>query len=261
MKKLKSLIAVAMTAVVLTSCLDGGDNKSDFQDYGVISYDSKFNQYMFFTSDEVAYYVPTIANDPNFIGGDECVFAYLHLNFDGPENADATTKGYYTATTSANEYSKLDKYRIASVVTDTVKPLDNELTLRDVAQGGYKKVKDFMFMSLSYQSIVRDQKNLFDLSYDYSKEPVEVNGKRVYDFFLRVTKKEAGTGATIQNANQIVVFDGRSILSQLLRVEKNANAESLNIRINYVKEFDKDTTKITSWGSETIKFDIPKESN
>ena len=259
MKKLKFLGAVAMATVLLTSCLDGGKNEQDFTAHGVLSYESKFSKNMFFTADEVAYYVPALANDPNFMGDGECLVANLNLNFDSEENANASSKGYYTAT-APNGYSKLDKYSIIPSLTDTIKPLDNELTLRDVAQSGYSKIKNFLFLSVTYPTVVNDQKNRFDLSYNYSQEPVVVEGKRVYDFFIRVVKTEDGKGATLQNATQVVTFDGRNEFSRLLNIEKASNAESLNLRLNYVKEFDKDTTRITSWGTEIIKFAIPKES-
>lgn len=259
MKNLKFLGVVAMATVLLTSCLDGGKNEADFTAYGVLSYDSKFGKNMFFIADEVPYYVAALANDPNFMGDGECLVANLHVDRDSPEYADATSKGYYVATTPSG-YSKLDKYSIIPSLTDTVKPLDKELTLKDVAQSGYSKIKNFLFLSLTYPTVVNDQKNRFDLSYNYSQEPVVVDGKRVYDFFIRVVKTEDGKGATLQNATQVVTFDGRNEFSRLLNIEKASNAESLNLRLNYVKEFDKDTTRITSWGTEIIKFAIPKES-
>jgi len=260
MKKLKFLGAVAMATVLLTSCLDGGKNEQNFPAYGVLSYESKFSKNMFFTADEVAYNVPTLANDPNFIGDSECLFIpSLYINLDGQENANAASNGYYTATAPSG-YTKLDKYSIIPSLTDTIKPLDNELVLKDVAQGGYNKIKNFLFLSLTYPTVVNDQKNRFELSYNYNQEPVVVDSKRVYDFFIRVVKIEDGKGATLQNATQVVAFDGRNEFSRLLNIEKASNAESLNLRLNYVKEFDKDTTRITSWGTEIIKFAIPKES-
>lgn len=261
MKKLKCLGVVAMATLLLTSCLEGGENSASGTVFGVLSYEYKTGKNLLYDSDvSVPFYVAALANDPNFMGGNEAVVADLNISWDSAENADYTSKGYITATlNSANGYTKLDKYPIYPVLTDTSKTLSKEILLTSVATQGYKKVKDHLFLSLNHSTIVNDQKNTLELSYDRTKEPEVVNGKRVYDFFVRVVKTEDGKGATMQNPSQTVVFDGSNQLDLLVSAEKAQSAESLNLRLHFAKSFNSDSTKVTTWGSEIINLPIIKE--
>lgn len=259
MKKLKCLGVAAMATLLLTSCLEGGENSFSNPFYGVLSYDYKVSKTLFYINDYEAFYVPTLESDPNFMGDNVPVFAILNVNRDSPENADYASKGYYTATVDPNSYGKLDKYPIYPVLTDTTKTLDDEILLTSVAQQGYSKIKDQLFLGLNHSTYVKDQKNTFELSYDRTKEPEVIDGKRVYDFFIRVVKTEDGKGATLQNPSETIVFNGSNQFDLLVSTEQAASSETLNLRINYAKSFNSDSTKIATWGSEIIKLAIPKK--
>lgn len=258
MKKLKCLGVVAMATVLLTSCLEGGENSASGGFFGILSYESSVAKNLFFVSDQdYGYYIPALANDPNFMGDNEAVYAYITVNRDSPENADIQSKGYYTATVDPG-YVKFDKYPVSSVLTDTTKALTNELTLSEAVP--YNIVKNFFIMACVVPKVVNGQKNSYELSYNGAEGPKEVNGNRVYDFYVRMVKIEDGKGATSQNAQDYVYFNSQSMLKNLMNVEKMEGAENFNFRLNYAKTFNEDTTKVTAWGqSSLIRIALPKE--
>lgn len=259
MKKINLLGAVALATVLLTSCLGSGESKQSINGVGVTAYDKSMNL-LVYLDDYTGFYVPAIDADPNFMTPGECVQIAGTLYYDSPENANAAAKGYYTVTVPSNGYVKLDKWQMESYLQDTVKPMAGEQLFKSVLAKGAAKIKNHLFITTAYSNYVMKQKNRFYLSYDSSKEPVVVNDKRVYDFYIRMVKEAEGDGATVQNPEDIVIFDGTSIVQRLYNVEKSNGAESLNLRIHYPKEFNKDTTMITSWGAETASFAIEKET-
>ena len=101
--------------------------------------------------------------------------------------------------------------------------------------------------------------NEYQLQYDYNQEPQTVDGKRVYDFFLRVVKTSDGKGI-VGTTPFYYTFNTRGYFKTLQSKETAAGNETLSIRFNYIKEFNKDTTAAT-WGkSQIITIQIPKES-
>lgn len=78
--------------------------------------------------------------------------------------------------------------------------------------------------------------------------------------FLRVEKESSGKGITGFNPSNYA-FGTRGELKSFELRETAAGNETLNIRINYIKEFNKDTTAAT-WGkSQVYQTQILKETN
>jgi len=120
-------------------------------------------------------------------------------------------------------------------------------------------VKNFLFIGSSHEKVATDQDNTYYLQYDPSQEPQTVDGKRVYDFFLRVVKNSDGKGITGTNPFNYA-FNTYGSLKSLESKETAAGNETLNIRINYIKEFNKDSTAAT-WGkSQVYQTAIYKEN-
>lgn len=255
MKKLKSLGVVAAATILLTSCLDGGNNEQSGVTIGVIDFSMDAMKNLAYVNDNMAIYSPQF--EP-LTSGDCIVFPFT-INFDDPMNSG--TNKYLTATVA--NYQKLDEGLLLTNV-DTVGIRENEITAIDasVISGdatGYGTVKNYLFLGSSHPNVSTDQKNMYELQYDPSQTPKEVEGKRVYDFYLRVVKQVDGKG-TVGTNTLNYVFRAGSAIEMLKSKEKAENQEALYIRLNYIKEFNKDTD-LPIWGtSKLMGFPILKET-
>ena len=250
MKKLKvlGLAAIAAGMVTLTSCLDGGGNSRQGQIFAVIDYSSTFKPILYTGGDP--YYVSSVASDPSFSAGD-CVMAYITVDYDSPENANASTNGYYVATGQVASVGK-GNFSFASLDSTT---LSDEQLLSSVTvwpfikSANYRKLIAFPV----FESILTEQKNTYKLSFDYDQEPVSVNNmERVYTLCLRCQKLEDGKAPTISNVADIKAFDLEQLYSTLKSKESAAGKKVVNYQIKYAKGFNSDSTKVTTWGTTDV---------
>lgn len=259
MKKLKFLSAVAMATVLLTSCLDGGNNEQSGYTYGVIGFSLDAMGNVAYTGDNVPVYASTFSE----LTDNECVYFGYTINYDDPANSG---KKYLTATVP--QYIRLNNTgRVEAVDTAKTSPTSikkGELTTVDagiVAGGAYSAtIKDFLFLGSSHEKSANDQTNEYFLQIDPSQEPQVVDGKNIYDFFLRVVKKEDGKNTIGTSVFNYAIRAGNYI-SSLEAKEKSKGSETFNFRINYIKEFNKDTTEATWTKSKVFSYMINKETN
>lgn len=257
MKKLKFLGVAAMATVLFTSCLDGRNNERSGVTVGVIDMSTDIFKNLAYVDDYTGVYSPQF----DALTAGDCVVFPFTINYDDPAN-NGTNK-YLTATVSG--YKKLDEGRMSSQVDTTKKSIQKatEITAIDVAivsaSGyGYCTIKNYLFLGSSHPKTAEDQSNEYILQYDPSVTPQVVDGKNVYDFFLRVLKRGDGKG-TIGTNTFNYVFKAGYTIDALKNKEKASGKEVLNVRLNYIKEFNKDTTDAT-WGTSKIfSFPIVKE--
>ncbi|MFV0584706.1 MAG: hypothetical protein ACK5N4_22040 [Parabacteroides gordonii] len=258
MKKLKFLGAVAMATVLLTSCLDGGKNEQSGAAFGVIGFSMDAMGNVAYTGDDVQVY----ASSFNELQDNECVYFAFNINYDDPANSG---KKYLTATVS--QYVRLDNTgRVEPVDTAKTSPTSikkGEITAVDagiVATGAYSAtIKDYLFLGSSHEKSANDQTNSYYLQIDPSQEPQVVDGKNVYDFFLRVVKVSDGKN-TIGTSSFNYAIRAGGYISSLESKEKAKGSDTFNYRINYIKEFNKDTTEATWAKSKVLSYMINKES-
>lgn len=254
MKKLKSLGTVAIATVLLTSCLDG-TSESSLNGVGVIDYSDDMRTVAYVT-DYIQVYSPVFKD---LTQGDCIVFTSVYSQ-DDPAN-DGSKK--YLTVTNAVVTNKIENNGNFSSQLDTANIKAGEIAAMNAAlfwgiNDSYT-LKNYLFVNSSHEKVAADQDNIYFLEYDYNQEPQTVDGKRVYDFFLRVVKEDDGKGAVGTNAF-VYAFNTHGYFKTLQSKETVAGNEILNIRINYIKEFNKDTTAAT-WGKSPVyTIKIPKES-
>ncbi len=261
MKKLKvlGLAAIAAGMFSLTSCLDGGGNTQQLSSYAIVDYSSTMRT-LIYPLGYYPLYVATIANDPTYSAGD-CVLANFTVDFDSPENASASTNGFYVATGVAT--SPLARYDLNfSPLDSTV--LDNELLLSGsesalLFSNNYKKI----VVIPTFASILTDQKNTYNISMDYNQEPETVDGtERVYTLCIRAQKQEEGKAPTISNAMDPIAVEGGPLYSMLKSKESAAGKKLVSYRVKYPLTFNSDSTKIATWGYSNIsQFSIEEATN
>ena len=257
MKKLKvlGLAAAAAGMVLLTSCMDGNNTQTGTI-YGVVDYSKDFKKIVK-GLDGGTYFVPTINNDINF-NTDECVAVYGTIDYSSPENANASTYGYFTM--SALDYVKYNTYDENYFnQQDTVGIHEGEMAFSAITgiAGGYY-VNNYVFMSLQSLSVQPDQKTQFRVSFDPNVKTEQ--GKRVYDLYLRAQKTEDGKIGS-QLYGFIVPVKMNSFIGMATSQEQ-AQSQSkedsyINVRLNYIKEFNADTTSAV-WTTSPV-FALPME--
>lgn len=261
MKKLKvlGLAAIAAGMFSLTSCLDGGGNTQQLSSYAIVDYSSTMRT-LIYPLGYFPLYVATIANDPTYSAGD-CVLANFTVDFDSPENASASTNGFYVATGVAT--SPLAEYSLDFSPLDST-ALDNELLLSGsesalLFSNNYKKI----VVIPTFASILTDQKNTYNISMDYDQEPETVDGtERVYTLCIRAQKREEGKAPTISNAMDPIAVEGGSLYSMLKSKESAAGKKLVSYRVKYPLTFNSDSTKIATWGYSNIsQFSIEEATN
>lgn len=258
MKKLKSLIAVAGATVLLTSCLDGGNNEQTGVAVGVIDLSTDIFRNVAYTTDYMSVFSPSFES----LSSNDCIIFAYTINYDDPANNGSNK--YLTATVSA--YEKLEKGNAISVIDTTdasikkgeMTTLGIDLRSSDPTGTGYGTIKNYLFMASSHPNSSTDQSNEYILQYDNNQIPQTVDGKRVYDLFLRVVKRNDGKN-TVGNASFTYTFEAGRAIEYLKSREKSEGNEQLYLRFNYIKEFNKDTTSATWDKTQPLVFPILKE--
>lgn len=246
MKKLKSFGVAAVVALLLTSCLDG-KNESPVDGFGVAEFSIDAMGTVVYINDALPVYSPQFKD----LKDGDCV--YFRSTYRGEDNDGS--KKYWVVTNAA--YSVLDSRGYLSSYIDTANIRTNELTAIDAGLSSYV-IKNYLFLYSGHEKTPADQKNRYTL--EYNQEPNTVDGKRVYDFFLRVEKETDGTGTAGSNGFNYAINTGGQFKS-LESKELSAGNEQLNIRINYLKSYDAETKKAV-WGkSQVYSVALQKETN
>lgn len=259
---LGSLLAVC--ALLMTSCLDGGKNESTEAYYGVIGYSDKSLKPVVYTPRGVLY-SPEI--EKNVISGviqpDDCCFIGVHINFDSPENSPEAyaSKGYYTV--NINQYIDVRKGTFYTqlqdtAVVDTAEMLVAAIDMSTTGLLGIKKDRPLFVVGTYHDDYIEDQEQVYTLSYDPDQEPEVVNGEKVYNLYLRVVKTEEGKKTLSSMRELLNSFDARPFLNAV----KNKEEKQVNFRINCVKKLNEDKTKITDWTvSDVLTYTFLAEEN
>lgn len=250
MKKLKSFGVAAVAALLLTSCLDGS-REDTIGGCGVIDLSMDAFANVAYLNDYTQVYAPQFKD----LNSGDCIIFNATLNYDDPANNGS--KKYWTVSNAI--FNKVDSRGYLNSTVDTANIRMNEIPAADAGLLSYV-VKNYIFLYSSHEKAPSDQKNIYSLEYNPSIEPSTVDGKRVYDFFLRVVKESDGTGASGLNLFNYAINTGGQI-KNLESKEIAAGKEQLNIRINYLKSYNEET-KVASWGrSQVYSIALQKETN
>lgn len=261
MKKLKflGLAAIAAGMVSLTSCLDGGGNKWQDQNFSIIDYSTTSMRTLVYPLGSYPLYMSAVANDPTYSSGD-VVYANFAVDKDSPDNANAIENGFYVATGAAS--TPIEKGYLSFSELDST-ALDSELLMTNLEtvlmlSPNFRKI----LATPQFESVLTEQKNDYRLTFDYDQEPETVDGtERVYTLYLRSQKVTDGKAPTISNAYDQRVFDAGQFYSVTKNKESAAGKNIVRYQIKYPKTFNSDSTKVATWGASNIAgFIIEEES-
>lgn len=253
MKKLVLGSLLAVCALLMTSCLEGGSNERTGVAYGVIEYSGAV-KLINMGNNAVKFYSKEIANDYTIENGDCCYFSFI-WNQDIPENADAS-KGYVTVTIDG--YTKIpSNYYAKPFLTDTVEMDVNEQIVSEAALL-WDFAKEKMFFGTVIKGSLTKQEHSFDLSFNESQEPSIVNGENVYDLYIRVKKTKDGE-SPIKDQGVINAYNISSLFNTIGQKEQSAGRKRLNFRVNYVSDLNKDKTKAVWKATDILTYTFPTE--
>ncbi len=189
----------------------------------------------------------------------DCILVKYNIDYGLFANADTGRRfGLFKA--EILKHQEVPKLAFFSQLTDTATLLfDREERLLPSIDKQYSIIQDQLFLYTNHtvvDSIVPN--DYMELSYDTELEPVwdEINNKDVYDLFIRVAKGvETTTNKTTESQLKFISsFNIEDLLA------KNSSGDTIFFRINYGKSFNKDTTKIVSWGNQLFQYPVNYQS-
>ncbi|GHT38064.1 hypothetical protein FACS189435_4290 [Bacteroidia bacterium] len=229
MKK-KNIYAVLVVALALAvSCMSEGGQKVSVGNYPGVVVKHGDSAFIYLKGHEMIYSATGLQN----LNDGDCVIADFLLDYSLKENADSgKVKGFLTV--SLKKVTPLPQLPLSATLTDTATALPGERVISSVyGQEAFILDKFFLFTAHRPDSFPL----LFNLSYDPKMAEEEV-----YDLYLRVNVEESEAKAS-QPLTQANAF----LLEELSRRE----TDSLFFRINYVRQFNADSTVI-SWASTPV---------
>jgi len=250
-KKMTAWTATALLAITLaTSCLEGGSNSVESTTVGIMRRESKEGKMVMINPYPYGpFYSPALAT----LSDGTCVLVHFTLDRDAADNAASVIKsrGYCTVTISTR--AEIDKYRIARFTDpgapDTAKILKNEIAIKNPVNLMRGYIGGYLFI----EHVVNqppDQRNEWYLTYDPEAKPTIRMGDRIYDLYLRTTKRTPGTKSAVDIAANSAYYI-KDCLEQLARKEKAAGYnEVFHVRFNYVSSV-KDSIPVWSRDERT----------
>lgn len=256
MKALRLIGASAAAALLLTSCLGESSNTTNRTTFAVGSISEKTFKTILGTPVGPIYSAAVAST----VQEGACYQVNFEIDFDSPENANANTNGYYTATIGGLE--EVTKGNAAFYnVPDTALLVENEIALTNAGffaeLGAY--VDGYLFMGATYNGL-KDQKNAWTLYWDRSKEPEKVDGVPTYSLFLRAAKTAEGTGSTATSITDIRAYNIKAVLESVNNAESGKGNEKFNLKINFLNNINEKDNSDLTWKSVTIPFSVVKAS-
>ena len=111
---------------------------------------------------------------------------------------------------------------------------------------------------VKYKDIPNDRKFAYQLFYDADMETVGVDGRKVYDLYLRATVSDPGENVEA-NYSYTDVFDLNQFLSRATQIARSEGDERIYIRLNYANSFNADTTEVTYKQAEVAAYPVFQE--
>lgn len=258
MKKIGLFIAsLCMSIIFLTSCMKGS-NVWEGPAFGVVNVSSKtFTPIIQSTAGDVySSTIMTLMEKGDLTFGD-CVYIYLNIDFDLPENSPTAIDTYGYQTVSIQQIALLSKCNLNYYLTDTATVLPGEVPILKVYNGG-SYVAGHFFIEHSV-NIADDWELTWDMSFDNSSMMPKIEGdKRYYDLYVRarVTKETDKTSKS--DRPFLNVYNMGSYFTSVANAERAILGSNYNegskftLRFNYPSGINNDTNTIT-WSSNEVE--------
>ncbi len=251
MKKIsKYFVVILMSAIGLTSCLEG-NNVSEGYAFGVLGYS---NSNLILKSTVGNVYSPSV----NTMDLGECYYFQYSYDADLPENASSVVEARGYSTISILAQKIIPSYYLSTSLTDTSEVMSGELVISKVYDGSsYIEGRFVISQYAKHASDLEYSDVHWDLSYDYSTMmPTEgSDGKRYYDLFCRANAIKSSTKTKV-DVQHINAYRVNNYLSNAAVKEKaalggsySASSSTFTLRFNYISNIDENNNK--TWSTTT----------
>ena len=262
------LTGLFLSVFLLTSCLEGSNVREEIG-YGLLDWGGSNgmtpvlkSSMGFFSGSSV---ISLFNNGAMDIGG--CYVYYFRIDYDQPENAASIVdlNGYQTVTIL--DYGELSKYNVSSYLYDITQLLPSEMPLVK-ACNGLDYVLGYLFISHTVNH-PEDWKLTWEMSYDYASlmTPMEGNGNRYYDLYLRArvqTPGEKTSKVETQYTNVYYMGDFLSLAASNERSKLGGSysesSSQFTVRFNYISELDEEMNTMT-WKNDEVSFYVAEFLN
>ena len=260
MKKLLVGGLLTVSVMLLSSCLDGGDdsNESSGAVVGVAEISLKAGGVVLYYSD---YDLPIFSPELSMQMSDgECWFTqFSTTNVDNP---DPNAAGYYRVQVTPGSYFPIDKGYSIPFKTDTAVSKTNELAINNIqasmsSAAAASYIKGYLFLNSYHREMLTGQTNAFELSYNIEQEPISQSGRNVYQMYFRANKTADGKSPS---NDQVIVnaFDVKNFFDNIIYKEKaKGEKEYYYFKINYIKSFSNDSIPVWE-ATEIQQMPIPQ---
>ena len=248
--------AAAASLLLLTSCLGDSNNTMNRSAFAVAGISEKSYKTVLNTN-VGALYSPSLSSQ---VVDGACYGVNYELDLNSPENANAATNGYLTATIAVTD--EITKGQAVFYnVPDSANLVQNEIPVKNIfGNGDYGVYVDGYLFFFITMDMFKEQKNSYTLYWDRSKEPTTVENIPTYDLFLRVAKVADGTGSAASSIGEVRAFNIKSVLESVNSSEANEGSTKFNLKVNYLNTInEKDSTDL-KWSSYTVQFLVEKNS-
>ncbi len=242
-------IFIFLSGILITSCLgDSGQRITITNQPGVVI--KSENDIKVELRDSVFIHSTSLSSG---VDNGDCILLDYTLDYSLPVNADSGRReGFYTV--EDVKFERIPQFTLGSVLDTLTKDSVNERRISQI-QDRYGFIQDRFFLFTSNIVDSTDQINRYELAYNPASNPVsDKDYARLYNLYLRVfrdTLHNEGEGVT----NPKTVYVNAFNLTEISEKERNAQNDSLFIKINYVSSFTTDSGKIASWGNKV--FSLP----
>lgn len=260
MKK-KSMWAVAAGAAMtlLTSCLGETTNSQKLSGIpGVVYLDDLTGTKTLVDIGSFPIYSSTLEN--KFMSND-CVISSFEIDYSSPENANASTLGYYNVALS--DCQKVDSYNMLNITSpqDTATVLTNELPVEAAVNNLYMHsyVRGYQFLWPTIK-MKEDQKIEWRLYANMSN--IEAGGTEndynYYSMFLRAVETRPGEGSDEVTTLYPAAFYIKNFVERANSIEVSNNKDFYLIRVYYIEKIGEDKKPV--WKYNTIQMQTVKDS-
>ena len=175
-----------------------------------------------------------------------------------------------TVDVEQNGFARLSRWYSDPMQGDMKTPLPNEALVTEAlfaqiyanlgtSSGAFiHSANQNVFIQTAYKDIPNDRKFAYQLFYDADMETVGVDGRKVYDLYLRATVSDPGENVEA-NYSYTDVFDLNQFLSRATQIARSEGDERIYIRLNYANSFNADTTEVTYKQAEVAAYPVFQE--
>ncbi|MCC8197383.1 MAG: hypothetical protein LIP06_02090 [Tannerellaceae bacterium] len=170
----------------------------------------------------------------------DCYIIDFVLDLGAEENKDVIENQYYTVENLT--YTSVNRWSVRSELTDTVNIRENEILLSSI-QNRYDYIRGMFFLYIAH-SIPDSITDVIDYEMSFAPDQEPTTDPPVYELFLRATEREKESADNARTNPDINAYNLNTFINTFINKTPD---DTLRFTVIYPKNFNQDTTAISSW--------------